>query len=161
MLAKPILSNPYAFLFGCFCSGLGFGPLILRRAFCFVPRDNAPKENHEQRAEEGGDEVLECDLQIPEPEVDSEQLEQLAADRRADNAHDEVRPAAQTLLFEGDSASSQRPCEAADDDPHDDLPHVHRLNAAVMEMPSASRKCIVHRSIRDPRVFLSFVVRSR
>ena len=101
--------------------------MLIFRVFCFESCDDPPQEDHEQRAEEGGDEILESDLQLPEPEVDSEQLEQLAANRRANHAHQEVHPPAQALLFESDGAPRERSCEAADNNPHDDLANVHKF----------------------------------
>ena len=101
--------------------------MLIFRVFCFESCDDSPQEDHKQRAEEGGDEILEGDLQLPKPEVDSEQLDQLATDRRADHAHKEVHPAAQALLFESHGAPRERSGEAADNNPHDDLANVHNL----------------------------------
>ncbi len=97
------------------------------------PRDNPPREDHEQRAEEGGDEILEGNLQFSEPEVDSEQLEQLATDHRPGHSDQEVRPEAQALLFESDSAPRESARESADYNPHDDLADVHDLDATLCD----------------------------
>ena len=110
--------------------------MLIFRVFRFESCDDPPQKNHEQRAEEGSDEILEGDLQLPEPEVDSEQLEQLATDRRADHAHQEVHPAAQALLFESDGASRERACEAADNNPHDDLANVHKFAFNSADRPA-------------------------
>src|SRR5271166_3015222 len=112
--------------------------MLIFRVFRFESCDDPPQKDHEQRAEEGGDEILEGDLQLPEPEVDSEQLEQLATDHRADHAHQEVHPAAQALLFESDGAPRERSCEAADNNPHDDLANVHKFSIYLSRSSSSA-----------------------
>jgi hypothetical protein len=113
-------------------SRLRFG-IVFFSAFCFDPYDNAPSEDHEKRANERSDEILERNLQLSEPKVDSEQLEQLAADHRAGHADQEVRPAAQALLFESDSTPRKSAREAADNDPYNDLADVHEVNVTFCE----------------------------
>src|SRR5260221_4996366 len=114
-------------------SRLGF-EMVLLRVFCFGFCDHTPREDHKQLAEEGGEEILEGNFQLSEPEVDSKQPEQLAANHRASHADQEVHPATQTLLFQSDSATRERSGEAADNDPHDDLANVHDLNATLSEL---------------------------
>src|SRR5580692_13055162 len=77
-------------------SGHGFGT-VLSSVFYSGPCDNPPREDHDKRAEERGNEILEGYLQLSEPEVDSEQPEQLATDHCAGHADHEIRPAAQAL----------------------------------------------------------------
>ena len=103
--------------------------MVLSSVFYFDPCDNAPRGDHEKRAEERGNEILEAYLQLSEPEVDFEQPEQLAADHRSGHANHEVRPAAQALPFQSDSTPRERAREAADNDPHDDLADVHDSDA--------------------------------
>jgi hypothetical protein len=108
--------------------------MVLFSVFWFGPCDNPPREDHEKRAKERGNEILEGNLQLSEAEVDSEQPEQLAADHRAGHADQEVRPAAQALLFQSDSAPRESAREAADNDPHDDLAYVHDLDGTLCEL---------------------------
>src|SRR5258708_39146135 len=103
--------------------------MVLSSVFYFDPRDNPPREDHEKRAEERGNEILGGYLQLSEPEVDSEQPEQLATDHCAGHADHEIRPAAQALPFQSDRTPRESAREAPDNDPHDDLADVHDLDA--------------------------------
>ena len=65
--------------------GVLFG--VLRPGLCNDP----PSEDHDQRTEKSSDEILECYLQFPESEVDSEQPEKFTADHGAYHADEEVQ----------------------------------------------------------------------
>jgi hypothetical protein len=73
--------------------GLGLRMVFLN-VIPFGPADNPPGEDYEQRAEKGGNKILEGNFQISESEVDSEQAEQLAPDYRPCHADQEVYPTA-------------------------------------------------------------------
>ena len=95
-------------------------------------RNNPPQEDNKQRAPESGDQILERDLQLPQPEVDIENFAQGSAYCSADHTDQQIRPAPQALLFESNSAPCERPCEPADNDPHNELANVHKLDGTEL-----------------------------
>src|SRR6266481_1761143 len=83
----------------------------------FGSRQNPPREDYQQRTEEGGDKVFKGNLQLAEPEIDSEKLDKLATNGRADHADQQVCPATQALLFERNSTPRERAGETAYNNP--------------------------------------------
>lgn len=104
--------------------------LLVRLAFSGSDlRYDPPAEYNYQRAEESGDQILKGDLQIAESKVDSEQLKYFPAQKRTNDANKEVRPAAQTLLFQSHHSPRKGTRKSADNDPHDNLANAHLPDA--------------------------------
>jgi len=104
----------------------------ISRAFSSGFFQEPPGEDHEKRSEKGGDEVLERHLQLPEPEINSQQPEQQAADHCAGHADEEVQPAAQAFPFQRNHSPGERSRKTADDYPDDDFTNGHVLDAWML-----------------------------
>ena len=98
----------------------------------FGSRQNPPREDYQQRTEEGGDKVFKGNLQLAKPEIDSEKLNKLAAKGRADHADQQVCPATQAFLFQRNSPPRERAGETAYNNPHDNLTNVHITGATTI-----------------------------